>query len=325
VSGGSAEDAVAAGRLVRALVLRTGWFLATLLGAAFLLQALLWAAPGDPIDLLPNGEELRADLEEEWGLDQPLPLRFAGFVSRGLQGDLGNSLTVRPGASVVELVKPAAARSFRLLLPALLLGMSLALVLGRLTAGRQSALRRLVEVLSVAPVFLLAYVIVIGLNDVTFHAMQSGWISRPDWFALPDQASSLRTAIAIAVLAVGSSSLTELHAATENEIVQIRESGYVEAAIARGGSPEKHEAWNLIPPLSSLASSRVTFMVGGLIILEKVLLMNGAGALLWEACLRRDYNLAMGLTLCAALVVCGARLLGDVVRVVVDPRLRSQA
>ena len=36
-----------------------------------------------------------------------------------------------------------------------------------------------------------------------------------------------------------------------------------------------------------------------------------------------DYNLALGLSLYAALAVCGARLLGDVTRVIVDPRLRG--
>ncbi len=304
---------------------RTAWFLGTLVGAALLLQLLLWAAPGDPIDLLPNGEELRPRLEKEWGLDRPLPVRFAEFVLRAAGGDLGTSLTVRPGASVTSLVVPAAKRSLALLLPSLLLALGLAVPLARVTAGRTTVARRLIEAVSVAPVFLLAYLTVMGLNELTFGLMESGSIDRPGWFALPDQASGLRTAIAVAVLAVGSSSLSELHGSFEGAVIRIRESGYVEAAVARGASTTPHELWNLVPPFATLAANRVTFMVGGLVIVEKVLLMNGAGALLWDACLKRDYNLALGLTLCAALAVCGARLVADVVRLMVDPRLRSRA
>ena len=39
----------------RAAAWRFGWFVATLVGAAAFVAVLLWAAPGDPIDLLPNG------------------------------------------------------------------------------------------------------------------------------------------------------------------------------------------------------------------------------------------------------------------------------
>lgn len=325
MSAGPSDDAVAAGRLVRSLFMRAAWFLATLVGAVVLLQLLLWAAPGDPIDLLPNGEELRPRLEQEWGLDKPLPVRVSSSVAKALTGDLGTSLSVRPGASVSELVSSRVSRSLGILLPALLLGLALALPLARLTAGRGAVARRAVEVASVAPVFLVAYLTVHGLNELTFGLMESGWISRPGWFALPDQPSALRTAIAVTVLAVASSSLAELHGSLESEVRHIRQSGYFEAAVARGAPTRTLELVNLLAPLASLAASRVTFLVGGLVIIEKVLLINGAGALLWDACLQRDYNVAMGITLYAALAVCGARLLADVARVLIDPRMRASS
>lgn len=303
-----------------------GWFVATLLGATFVVQALLWLSPGDPIDLLPNGQEMRPALEAEWGLDLPLGVRYLRTVGRALSGDLGTSLTVRPGAPVAELVGEAASRSGGLVLPALLLSLVAAISMGWLTAGRRtSPMRGVVQIVSVAPVFLLAYLLVIGINESAFALIEAGRIDRPEWFALPDQDSWLRTALAITVLAVGSGCLTELHAACEDELVRVRNAGFIDAARARGAPLWPHILPNLIPPLATLAAGRIAFLLGGLVIVEKVLLLNGAGALMWEACLKRDYPLAMGLSIVAALTVALASLLGDLVRVAIDPRLRRSA
>jgi peptide/nickel transport system permease protein len=300
-------------------------FMLTMAGAVLAIQLLLWASPGDPVDLVPNGEEFRVQLEAEWGLDEPLPQRYLRFLGRALQGDLGSSLTYRPGAPVTELILPAAGRSLRLLLPALALSMLLGSGLGFLTAGRSSLLRRLAQVVSVAPVFLLAFLSVHLLNELAFHGMQAGWLERPSWFALPDTDSVLKTALAIAVLAVGSGALAEVHAAAEDELVRLRNAPFIDSAIARGAPVWKHLLWNLLPPLATIAYGRAAFFVGGLVIVEKVLHLNGAGSMLWQACRLRDYPVALGITVLAAAAVCGARLLGDLVRISVDPRLREAA
>ena len=288
-------------------------------------QLLLWAAPGDPVDLVPNGEELRPALEAEWGLDRPLHSRYVRFIGRALQGDLGHSLTYRPGATVSELVLPAAARSLRLLIPALALALLMGGILAYLTAGRRSVTRRAIQGLSVAPVFLLAFLAVHFLNEGTFACMQRGWVERPSWFALPDTDSFLKSALAVLVLAVGSGALTEVHTAVEDEIVRLRNAAFIDAAIARGAPVWQHLLLNLLPPISTIAASRAAFFVGGLIIVEKVLHLNGAGSMLWQACRLRDYPVALGITILAATAVCAARLAGDLLRVTVDPRLREAA
>jgi peptide/nickel transport system permease protein len=298
-------------------------FLLTMAGAVLAIQLLLWASPGDPVDLVPNGEEIRVQLEVEWGLDEPLPQRYLRFLGRASRGDLGTSLTYRPGATVTELVLPAAGRSLRLLIPALVLAMLMGSGLGFLTAGRSSLLRRFAQVVSVAPVFLLAFLSVHLLNELAFHGMEAGWFGRPSWFALPDTDSALKTTLAIAVLAVGSGALAEVHAAAEDELVRLRNAPFIDAAIARGAPVWKHLLWNLLPPLATIAYGRAAFFVGGLVIVEKVLHLNGAGSMLWQACRLRDYPVALGITVLAAGAVCGARLLGDLVRISVDPRLRE--
>lgn len=309
--------------LLWALARRFGAFGLTLIGAALLAQVLLWSAPGDAADLLAGDPELRAALVLEMGLDRPPLVAWWAFVTHAIDGDLGRSLTYRPGMSVSELVGPAALRSLGLVLGALVVSLTVGTGLAYATAGRRSVGRRALQALSIAPVFLMAWMLVVGLNELAYDLIQSGRIARPDWFALPDQDSLLKWCLAVAVLATGSSAVTEVHTACEDELRDIRVSGYVDAARARGGRLWPHVLWNLVPPLTTIASSRAAFFVGGLVVVEKVLHLNGIGAMLWQACRLRDVPLALGITFVAAGVVCGARLIGDLVRVSVDPRLRT--
>jgi ABC-type dipeptide/oligopeptide/nickel transport system permease component len=246
-------------------------------------------------------------------------------VASAVRGDLGTSLTYRPGLPVTEVIAGPAVRSLGWLLAALVLAMTGGTAMAWRTAGRTSWSRWIVLAVSIAPVFLLAHIAVNGINEATFAAIEAGRIAPPEWFALPDRPSLLRSTLAVVILALGSGTLTEVQSDIETSLVRIRASGYVTAARARGEATWPHVALNLVGPLTTIASTRAAFFVGGLVILEKVLLLNGVGAILWQAAQHRDYPLAMGITVLLAGVVCAARLLGDTVRLLVDPRLRSEA
>ncbi|MCP4810428.1 MAG: ABC transporter permease [Proteobacteria bacterium] len=306
-------------RQLAAIGRRLAAFVATLAGAALLAQALLWLAPGDAVDLLTDDPELRDQMIASWGLDQPLLVRWWRFVTGAATGDLGVSLTYRPGTEVSSLVWRASLASAPTLVSAVLLALigGVGLAYARLRVGR-----RLIQVVSVAPVFLLAATAVVTLNETAFSLIEAGTITRPEWFALPLGDSLLKSVLGVVVLAIGSSALTEVHQAADDELRIIRGSGYIDAATARGARLWPHILWNLLPPLTTIAVSRTAFFLGGLVVVEKVLQLNGAGAMLWQACRLRDYPLALGLVLVAAAVVCTARLVGDVIRIGLDPRLR---
>lgn len=308
--------------MIRAALRRGLAFVGTLLGATAFVMALLVLAPGDPIDLLPDGEAQRATLEAQWGLDRPLPERYATTLARALTLDLGTSLTYRPGQPVIEVVAGPALRTLGLVAAAVVCALAGGLGLALWTAGRR---RRgwLVQAVSIVPVFLLAHTLVLGINELTWSLVQSQTIGRPDWFALPDQPSALRTTLAIAVLAIGSGALSEAHGQIESSLVEIRKSPFVDALRARGQSAWPHVLANLVPPMAATMAERAAFLAGGAVIAEKVLLINGVGAVLWEAALLRDYDLALAIALFAAAFVGLARLAADGIRLAVDPRMQQ--
>lgn len=322
-AGPECEGDARAREWARAAAGKVATFVATLAGAVVFVQVLLALAPGDAIDLLPNGDELREGLAREWGLDRPLPERIVRSLVGVARGDLGTSLAYRPGASVASLVAASAGQSLALLVPGVLLGVAAGLGLGAWRAGRGTPLLRAVQAVSVVPAFLAAYVSVVGINAGVWALMERGTLDRPAWFALPDTPSALRTALGVTVLAVASGGLTELHAAFAAEIARLRGAPFVEAARARGAATWPHVLHNLVPPLAEITAARVGAVLGSLVVVEKLLLFPGAGAVLWQACRLRDVPLATGITLVAAAVVAGTRLVADLVRLSVDPRLRS--
>ena len=288
--------------------------LITFVALILLLQGMLRAAPGDPIDLLPEGNEQREALSHAWGLDRDL----GQVLLDTLRGDLGESLTLRPGTPVVTLVAEAAATSAPLLifslLTSLILGFGLSLSPKTRTTG---------ALVSATPAFLLAFGLVSALNAATFAGIQEGWVDRPDWFALPDQAGLFRSALAVFVLAVASGNVGTISTSFAAEIARARQSPWMEALRARGESVTPPLLANLLPTGLSIAGSRVVYLVGGLVVTEKLLLIQGAGNLLWEACIRRDYPLALGLGLAAGATVLVLRWLADSARIAADPRLRG--
>lgn len=304
-----------AGRLLAAV--------ATLLGATALLLALLVLAPGDPIDLLPNADEVRPTLEAQWGFDRPAAERWALHLARLARLDLGTSLAYRPGAPVAEVLAGPAARSALLVGASLLLVTAWGTLLAFATAGRPSRARAVVQAVSITPVFLLAHAVVGALNGATWWAVGQGLLARPDWFALPDQPSVLRSVLAVVLLAVGSGALAEVHGEVEDALVRIRASAWVDAARARGQPSWPLVLRALVPPVAHTLANRAALLVGGAVVVEKVMLLNGAGAVLWSATLLRDYELALSIAVLAAALVAATRLLADGVRVVVDPRLRE--
>ncbi|MCB9678435.1 MAG: ABC transporter permease [Alphaproteobacteria bacterium] len=286
--------------------------LGTVLGAAFLLLVGLELAPGGPADLV--ADPAVADvLSARWGLDRPIPVRAFDWLARVLTGDLGTSWAYRPGAPVWEVVQGPLQRTAGLLV--------LAFPVAVMLASLPRRLGSLVVLVSALPVFLLAHLVVEGANASAWAAMSAGWLDRPGWFALPGVDHPVRTALAAVVLAVGSNVGGDLWTDMQRARDALQRSDF--AAVARvhdtPGPGWKHAVLVALPVLSG----RLPMVLGGCVVLERVFLVNGAGWVLWEAAMARDFELAMALGLVAAAVVATVTLVAESARVLLDPRLRE--
>lgn len=303
--------------VARAVVARLGAAVATVVSAVLLAWALVVLAPGVPFDSQAQAEECGFGGGPVVRWTRPL-VRLATF-------DLGTSCSVRPGTPVVELVARPAVRTAALVAAASASVMAWGTALAFVTAGRRWLVRGVAQAVSLAPTFALVHGLVTALNEGAWWAIGEGWIARPAWFALPDTPSATRTALAVVVLAVGSGALAEVHAEVEDALVRIRGAPWVDAARARGARTWPIVLRALLAPLAAAMANRTALLIGGALVVERVLLMRGVGALLWDAAEGRDYDLALAITAFAAVLVAGARFGADLVRLGVDPVLREAA
>lgn len=292
-------------------------------GVVVLVQVLLRAAPGDAADLIARTPAQRQQLVAAWSLDAPLPVA----VARSMTGQLGESLVVHPGTPVTTVLAEQGPPSLRLLGLAFLLLPALALGLGLLehSAARHPTLARpwrLLRGLGALPSYVLAFLLITGLNELTFAAMQRGWIDRPGWFSLPDTASLLRDGLAVAVLVWGGGRLASTVAEVRHRMRVLDRSPALDALRARGLPTGPAVAAGVMPVLIALPGQRSAAVLGALVVVEKLFLRPGAGATFWDAVVARDLPLAVGLAVVGAGLAVGLRLLGELGVLWAEPRAR---
>jgi len=99
---------------------------------------LMRLVPGDPAQMVAGPDassQSIAEVRVRLGLDQPLPVQYAVWVARVLQGDLGSSYLSK--IPVVELIRDAAPATAQLAIASLLLALVIAFPLGLITALKQ--------------------------------------------------------------------------------------------------------------------------------------------------------------------------------------------
>jgi peptide/nickel transport system permease protein len=298
--------------------------LALLLAATLALYALLDCAPGDPVSLYVNAQNLSAQelaqVRRELGLERSFPGRYAAWVGRLLQGDLGHSL--RSGRPVAAEVGAGAGRTLLLTASAMALTLAFAAATATLAALRRhpgwaALLTGTGYLLSGLPIFWLGYLAI--------------YVATRGFDCLPVFAEGARGGAAwaqfcipVAVLGLGNGTLSEVTRHLRAHLEGVLREDYLRTARAKGAPLARHLYKDgFLLPLSSLVATKVPYLLGGAIVVEQIFNWPGLGRLTWQAALDRDHPLLLGAALLAALLVRGAHLAKQAVQAAVDPQLRD--
>jgi len=311
-----------------------------LLGIATLVFFVLAVAPGDAATyLIQPGmtAEVVARIRTNFGLDQPLLLRYVKWLGAILTGDFGYSFSF--GRPVLDVIRAFLPNTLLLSGCALVLSFLGGIVLGALQASRQYS--KTDSVLSVVLLF--------------FYSMPSFWLAlmlmlifsvfaRSVWhwpFWLP---VSGMTSMDYASLGLGGRildrawhlvlptvSLTLVLTAgiarfMRSSMLEVVRQDYIRTARAKG-LPErtvvfKHALRNALIPVITLAGLYIPLLFGGTVFIEVVFSWPGMGKAIVDAIVARDYPLVMATSLLFAAMVIAGNLLADVLYAVVDPRIR---
>ena len=257
-----------------------------------------------------------AQVRRNYGLDRPLPVQFADWVSHAARGDLGQSYFYK--GSVSGLIAERLPVTLTLGLVGLMIALAVALPLGILAALREGgAIDRAASLLATVgqamPSFWLGLVLMITLG-LELQLLPISGTGSWENYVMPG----------VALAFTGIPALMRL---TRAGMIEALGADYIRTARANGLSRTsivlKHALRNAAMPVVSVAAVQFGFMLGGSVVIEVVFALHGIGYLAWESILKNDFPVVQAVVLLLAVIYVGLTLLADVFNALLDPRLRS--
>lgn len=302
--------------------------------------------PGDPARII-LGEratpEAMAQLREALGLDEPLPLQFAGYLGRAVRGDLGRSIQSNERV-IVDLATRFPA-TVELTAAAMLIASIVGVFTGVVAAARQHSwfdgLSMVVALFGFSmPIFWLGIMLIllfawqlgwlpisgrldyaIDLQRVTNFYVLDGLLTR-NWAAVSD---ALRHLVLPAVT-LSTVPLAIIARMTRSSLLEVLRQDYVRTARAKGLAERRvmvnHALRNAGIPVVTVIGLNVGSLLGGAILTETIFAWPGIGRLVVDAIFARDYPVVQGTVLVIAVVFVLVNLLVDLTYAFLDPRIR---
>jgi peptide/nickel transport system permease protein len=283
-------------------------------------------APGDPAAVMLGPEATPQDvaaLRARLGLDRPLLVQYALFLSQLVRGDLGDSIFLnRPVlTTLAERVEP----TFFLTLFSLLIASVIAIPIGILSAYRRGSLfdqatTTLAMLAASIPSFWL------GLLLIQIVAVRWG-ILPVSGYGGPGAGIMVRLShLILPSLALGIVSSALILRFTRASMLDVLGDDYVRTARSRGLGEfkvvMKHAFKNALIPILTVLGLTAALLVSGAVVTETVFSLPGIGSLVVSAVLRRDYPVIQGALLVIAALYVLINFLIDMLYLAVDPRVR---
>jgi oligopeptide transport system permease protein len=290
-----------------------------LFGASFLIFAMVYALPGDPIRALAGDRPLApaviAQLRADFNLNDPLVVQYAKYVGGLVQGDLGTDFRGREVTDTIGQRLPVTAK---LTLVAVLFETIIGLIAGVLAGIRRNGYFDNLVLVSTTliisiPILVLAfitqYVLGLKLNWFPIAGINEGWYS----YLLPG-------------LVLASASLAYVARLTRTSIAENMRADYVRTAKAKGLPNRtvimRHTLRNSLIPVVTFIGADIGSLLGGAIVTEAVFNIPGIGRAVFDAVRGQEGAVVVGIVTLMVFFFVFFNLVVDVLYAVLDPRIR---
>lgn len=320
------------------VIRRLAWLPLILFIVSFATFALARFGPGDPVTVAAGqirDPEVLAQIRQDKGLDDPIPVQYTRWLGDAVRGDFGESFIQR-GFTVSELIFPkmwvSAQLGFLALVMIFVVGIPLGLLAARL-AGTwvDPAIIGTLLFLQAIPVLVLIPPL-LWLFALQFNILPVGgwdgifeiwWIAGVIAVPIPDPHLYLPLLAFTLPGFVGVARLVRISALEVNTL------DYVRTARAKGLS-EANVQWrhvfpNSLLPVITVFGLALSGIIEGALFIEVLLGIPGIGSFLFEAVTSRDYDVIMAATVIFATAFVLTNLLAEIIYGLVDPRVRLGA
>lgn len=313
----------------------------TFIGITLITFLVVQLAPGSPIFLkLNSAENMSSSISEEvieqtkklYGLDKPLPTRYAIWLGKFLTLDFGTSYKdFRP---VTERVLEALPITLQLNFIALFLIYAISVPMGVYSATHQHSLgdrasTMMLFLLYSLPNFWVAMLLMLFLGGGAylqwfpiFGVSSIGADQWPFYRWLLDRLWHM----VLPVFCLTYGSLAMLSRYARAGMIETIRQDYIRTARAYGFSERvvvyKYALRNSLIPIITLLGALLPEMIAGSVIIESIFSVPGMGKLAFEAIMSRDYPLIMGILSFSAILTLIGLAISDILYALVDPRIK---
>lgn len=268
--------------------------------------------------------ETVAALRQQFGLDMPAHVRYLHWLTGLLHGDFGRSFS--GDMPVSELIGTRLPKSLALAAITTAVSVPIALLLGILAAvKRESAVDRVISLgtlsLVATPEFLIATVAVL------VFAVKLRWLSALSYGGPIESLHDFLRAYAMPVLTLCAVVIAQMARMTRAAVIEQLSASYVEMAVLKGASPARvvlrHALPNAIGPIANAIALSLSYLLGGVIVVETIFNYPGLASLMVDAVSNRDFPLVQACTLIFCVAYLTLVLFADLCSIVSNPRLRT--
>ena len=302
----------------------------SLIGISIVLFTVLALAPGDPFEELatnPNvPAEVRANLRAQFGLDDPIAVRYLRWFSSMLQGDWGFSFASR--VDVDDLILGRLPVTLFIIGSSQILALLIALPVGVYAATRPYSLfdqiaNTLAFIGFSLPTFFtgILFILIFSISLDWLPFVYRADIGATGWRWWWEHLRQALMPVAVLGLFQGASWTRYVRSA----VLDVIRLDYVTTARSKGLAERvvivKHVVRNALIPVVTLVALQMPLIFGGAIVTEQIFRVPGIGSLLISAILANDTPVIMSVTFVFSILVILCNLLADVLYGWLDPRI----
>lgn len=310
------------------------WFILRRIGAAlivlFLASVLIFlgirALPGDPAVAMAGEEaspELVAAIRQEYGLDRPLPVQYASYVSETLQGNLGRS--TQDKLPVGEILADRLPVTLELSFLAMLVAITIGVLAGIVAAVRRGRFADYVATgfglvgLSI-PHFWL------GLLGILLFSVNLHWLPASGFVPFTEDPAGNLQRMVLPALVLGTGFAAVLMRQTRSAMLGALSADYVRTARSKGLPESKvvgvHALRNSLTTVVTVLGLQLGALISGAVVTEQIFVIPGFGKLTVDAVLTRNYPVIQAVVLVTVVGYVVVNLLVDIAYAYLNPRIR---
>jgi peptide/nickel transport system permease protein len=274
--------------------------------------------PGDPIAIMFFGQsanpQVIAQIRQEMGLDQPIPVQYLRYLGDVMHGNLGTSITTRQ--PVIEEIANRYPATLKLAIGSFIVSAIVGLASGIVAAVyKDSPIDTLAMVIATAGISMPAFWF--GLLAIYIFSVQLGWFS-----VIPDGSLKSLVLPAVTLGLIASSIVARL---VRSAMLEVLGQEYIQTARAKGVTERRvillHALRNAAIPVVTIVGLQFGGLLTGAFIIEAVFAWHGIGELAVQAFAKRDFPMIQGITLVVATTYVLVDLAVDLIYGFLDPKI----